>query len=304
MTDVSILIATHRRPGLLERTLRSIGAAREADRAQLVVADNADDPETAAVCRRVADETGMRLGRVVETKPGKNAALNRALGQVEGALVLFTDDDVIVDEAWIESMRDAAGRWPTHDAFGGRVLPTWPDGCPEHLKRSRFAGVCFSALDPELPEGPSGDFLPFGPNMAVRRRVFERGIRFNEEVGPRGRSYIMGSETELVRRLRAEGEPPVFVPASVVQHTVRPEQLGLRSLLRRGVRYGRMQAYLEHRNGRGAGEARVPPHLLRAAAEHGGASLWALARRDRAAAFEAAMQAATVVGKIRQRLGR
>jgi hypothetical protein len=74
--------------------------------------------------------------------------------------------------------------------------------------------------------------------MAFRRKVFEK-VRFSEQIGPAGPNYAMGSETELLRRLRAAGDTPIFLPEAKVQHVIQPYQMDLTWLLGRKFRAGR-----------------------------------------------------------------
>lgn len=294
---ISIVIATFRRAASLSGTLRSIAATRfPSEDIQVVVADNADDTDTRRLCERYASR--FPLAYVVETAPGKNSALNAALPRATGDLLLFTDDDVEVRPDWLTEMRDAARRWPEHAVFGGKVLPIWPSACPPHLRDRRYLGMCFSVLDSTDAEGPSLGFTPFGPNMAIRRQIFDAGVRFNPRVGPRQASYIMGSETELVWQLKNQGSVPVYVPRSIVRHRIRPEQFTDRWLLGRAFRYGRL-VELRRRAAEGGGgwpALRNVPELVRSAARAGVAA----ARRDRKARFDCLMDMATSWGMIYQ----
>ncbi|MEP6571616.1 MAG: glycosyltransferase [Gemmatimonadota bacterium] len=259
--DLTVVIATCRRASALEATLASIArSTMPVGRFEVVVADNADDPETRAVCEGYEDRLQVRY--VLETARGKNAALNRAIEVVTGRLVLFTDDDVEAAPDWLSETWAGAERWPNHLLFGGRVLPGWPAPCPRYLAGSHYLGVCFAVLDPALVEGPASSFNPFGPNMAVRAEVFARGMRFNTAVGPSGGLYIMGSESEFTRRLAREGHEAVFLPGSAVRHQIRREQLSPRWLLSRGFRYGRKLAY-ERAPNADPRIARVPRWLYR-----------------------------------------
>ncbi len=90
---------------------------------------------------------------------------------------------------------------------------------------------------------------------------------FCEHIGPQGNNYAMGSETELIQRLRARGESIVYVPSAIVRHIVREHQIKLRWLLHRSFQYGRGVV----RRGRdGAGKAvyvfGTPRYLWRMAA--------------------------------------
>lgn len=298
--DVSVVLATHRRPQLLQETLASIARARRPPAGfEVVVCDNAGDPETEAVCRDGGYE--LELQYLVERTPGKNAALNLAVEEARGDLFLFTDDDVIVDESWIEEMWEGARRWTDHVVFGGRVLPVWPEPLPSYLNNESLHGIFFSRLDPPIPEGPDPAFLPFGPNMAIRRSVFDAGHRYNAEVGPSGRSYIMGSETDMVRRLKDIGQTPVFLPGSSVGHRVRRDQYSLSWLIRRSVNYGRSLGY-RATIGQDLHTAEPVPRLLRAVVMGTLRAGWHVARRAPADAFDQASGVAICAGRLYQRM--
>jgi glycosyltransferase involved in cell wall biosynthesis len=235
----------------------------------------------------------MSLQYLVETAPGKNSALNSGIELASGRLLLFTDDDVFVDRDWMSAMLAAADDFPGHDVFGGRVLPDWPDDFPAYLRESRYTGVCFSILDGGEHTGPVKSFYPFGTNMGVRRSVFDSGVRYDTAVGPSQASYIMGSETSLVRTLAAKGQAPVYVGGSSVVHRVRPEQASLRWLLGRGVRYGRMLAYRDPADA-------YPRWLIREMAGRSLDAAWRMAKGDRTAGFEAAFEVAIARGKLLQ----
>lgn len=263
----------------------------DADDFEVIVCDNADDEATMRVCDEFASR--MSLQYLVETGPGKNTALNSGIELAAGRLLLFTDDDVFVDREWLNAMQEAADDFPGHDVFGGRVLPDWPVGFPAYLRESRYTGVCFSILDRGDQRGPVKNFYPFGTNLGVRRSVFDSGIRYDTAVGPGQGSYVMGSETSLVRTLVARGQVPVYVGGSSVVHRVRQEQGSLRWLLGRGVRYGRMLAYREP-----AGA--YPRWLIREMAGRSMDAALYLLKGDRTASFEAAFEVAIARGKLLQ----
>ncbi|HET7563609.1 MAG TPA: glycosyltransferase [Gemmatimonadaceae bacterium] len=295
--DLSIVIATCMRASSLERTLASIAASSyPLDHVQVVIADNADDPDTRGVRGRCADR--LELTYLVATTPGKNAALNAALPSITGDLVLFTDDDVEVSPDWLAETSEAAARWPEHVVFGGKVLPLWPPASmPAYVNDQRYLGICFTVLDPKRDEGPSFSFTPFGPNVAIRRSVFDAGVRFNPHVGPHRASYIMGSETELIGRLKRQGHAPVFMPQSVVWHRIRPEQFSDRWLFGRAFRYGRlMEVRRQEAQEPARSTLRHVPEVLGCLAYAG----LARAKGERKAWFDQIMELSTTCGMIYQ----
>lgn len=244
--DISVVLATYKRSDILEKTLSSFRKLNlQKTDWELIVVDNADDLQTNQIVHKFQNILPVRL--LVETRPGKNAALNAAIPLCKGDLFVFTDDDIIADPDWLIKMWDGVNRWPGHDVFGGKIIAAWPQNKPPHwgnqhpLNQSLFSLHC--PADTEKVYGVD-DFLPYGPNMAIRKKIFDKGYRYNTSVGPDGsNTYVMGSETELLKRLKNDGYNPVFLPQAVVQHQIRASQLTRRGLNRRNFRIGLADSY-------------------------------------------------------------
>jgi len=202
----------------------------------------------------------LPLCSVSEARLGKNFALNTGLGHIEGDLVVLTDDDAFPAPDWLVELRKAADSQPAYSMFGGSVLPRWEVSPPSWIGWVKDPGPVFTLTDPSLNEGPVEPFLVFGPNMAIRNRIFQSGVRFDTSIGPGGASYAMGSETEILLRLGRQGEKAWHAPRAVVEHLVRKEQLDKQWILQRAIRWGRGQCRLSSSVVLWMG---VPRHLLR-----------------------------------------
>jgi glycosyltransferase involved in cell wall biosynthesis len=209
---------------------------------EVVLVDNAGNNETARISESFSESLPLQF--LIEKARGKNNALNSALDHASGDLIIFTDDDVIPDPAWVKSLLGAADRWQAADLFGGRILPKYPTGLSApSIDDQVFLRIAYVIADWDLPEGehPAGKI--WGPNMMVRRRVFDQGLRFNPRIGPSGSSYVMGSETEFLLRAGEAGHTAVYVPSALVYHQIRPEQLTHSWICGRAFRVGRGLAY-------------------------------------------------------------
>lgn len=203
---------------------------------RLLVVANACSDDTPAVLAGFADRLPLTV--LEEPVPGKNRALNRALAAVEGDLVVFTDDDVLVEAPWLAALRRAADAEPAATLFGGTVRPAWPFEPPAWITRFDVDIGMVYALT-EHPDGPCDPGAVWGPNMAIRATVFGQGYRFNADIGPDGTLvYAMGSEVDLNRRLAAAGHRAVFVHDAIVYHVIRPEQLEESWVIQRAYRHG------------------------------------------------------------------
>jgi succinoglycan biosynthesis protein ExoM len=100
--DVSICIATYRRPEGLSRLLDSLERLKlpTGIRIETIIVDNDRDASAASV---VQSRSGLLEAIHYCVEPRQNIALarNRALSQASGEWILFIDDDEIADENWI-----------------------------------------------------------------------------------------------------------------------------------------------------------------------------------------------------------
>lgn len=244
--DVSVILATYRRPESLAETLESLTHLRVGNiEHEIIVVDNDDGEEVAALVRSFANRLPVRF--LVEPAQGKNRALMKGLGHAAGELLVFTDDDVIVSADWLTELVAGASRNPEASFFGGRILPRFPPGFQEWLASLDFdhwfTRSAYVVADWDYADGERIDPREvWGPNMAVRRRVFEAGISFDPTIGPQGGDYVMGSETEFLLRVQAAGFDGVYLPRAVVHHIIRPEQMSTEWLLGRAYRMGRGHA--------------------------------------------------------------
>ncbi len=204
---------------------------------KLIVIDNASTDRSHDTIISFKDR--LPLTCLSEEKLGKNAALNAAVAHVEGDLVVLTDDDVFPRPDWLTSMRSAADDQPGYSIFGGVVLPRWEITPPDWVVKRVPLEPVFTLTPPSLREGPVNHHFVFGPNMAVRTKVFEEGFRFDPTIGPQGSNYAMGSETEFVSRLANQGYAAWHVRNAQVEHFIRDFQMTSSWIMRRAIRFGR-----------------------------------------------------------------
>lgn len=245
--DLSIVFATCKRLDTLQPMLERMCVLNTRGISwEILVVDNANDHGTRTLIENYTQR--LPIHYYVETRPGKNFALNSVIERVKGDLVMFTDDDILPDADWLQEIKSGAVRWLDCNVFGGRILPCLPSSDSKiQYEDSYFMRCAYVIADWDLPEGYYPEVQEngsvWGPNMAIRRCVFDKGYRFNTSIGPSGNDYIMGSETELTRRLFNAGMKAVYLPKSLVYHQIRKEQLGYRWLCDRYYRFGRGAAY-------------------------------------------------------------
>jgi glycosyltransferase involved in cell wall biosynthesis len=237
---LTVMLSTYNRANILERTLNAfVEVERPSCGYELIVIDNGSKDHTAAVIQSF--ESRLPLIYVYEARPGKNSALNTGLEYVHGDLIVFTDDDVFPRPDWLSQYERLATEHPDFDLFGGVTLPRWESAPPTWILAWVPMGPTFTISSPTLTEGPSVPANTFGTNYAVRTKLFHAGSRFDVEIGPRGTSYAMGSETQLIQALFQNGHRIWHSTAPIVEHWVEANKLNKVWILQRAERYGRGQ---------------------------------------------------------------
>lgn len=210
---------------------------------RLVVADNGSTDATAQVLDAHAGPLPLRV--VAQPRRGKNAALNAALDLAlrepggPDELFVLTDDDATPAPHWLLRLAQAAAAQPDVTMFGGAIVPDWAVEPPPWIERLVPLGLTFGITPPDQADGPVFPGLIWGANMALRRGLFEDGLRFDETIGPTAGAYAMGSETQLTRRLADAGHRAWFCAGARVAHHIRAHQLALPWILQRAYRFGR-----------------------------------------------------------------
>ena len=248
--DISVIIATRNRADSLRRLLPKLLELSPGLAWELIVADNGSTDDTAKV---LASMPG-RLRSVFEPLPGKSRALNRAMAVAQGELLVFTDDDVEPDRAWLDEMAAAARRHPDVDCFGGRINID-ASGVPAWVLRSRLRQLLTSSHDYGQVEGPyPANRFPIGPNMAVRRRALQgRDDVWPVDLGP-GSPIPVGDETAFFYRLgQGATHTRIYVPTAQVRHQPQAGYLALGPALRRSWLAGYSSGFANARYSEQAG---------------------------------------------------
>src|SRR5687767_13611834 len=145
MRDATILIATYNRATLLGETLDSLRRLKVSPGRQweILVVDNNSTDGTRAVVERHAADFPVPLRYLFEARQGRSSALNAGIAASDGEVIAMTDDDVIVDERWLDAACDVllGGRRAEDGGAiayaGGPVEPIWEIDPPAWLDLTR-----------------------------------------------------------------------------------------------------------------------------------------------------------------------
>lgn len=238
--DLSIVFSTFKSENILEKSLKAYCKIQTNYAWELLIIDNACRDETRKVIEKFQKD--LPIVFLEQPKQGKNNALNKALPLIKGDLVMFTDNDIIPSIDLIDIYVDAGKKNPDVSIFSGKILPdiALPLWIDQSWHRIRSALGIYDKGEADLAILPQD---VWGGNMMLRNEVFKQGYSFNTRVGPSGKNYIMGSETELLLKLENAGYKALYVAKCTVFHQIRQEQLSLSWLRQRAFRSGKGVAF-------------------------------------------------------------
>lgn len=234
--SISVIVCTRDRPQPLGACLAALCAQRVAP-AQILVIDNSSTRSAESVCLAFPQARYAH-----EPRPGLSIARNHGLRLASGALIAFTDDDVVVPANWTAEL-GRAFEAPQVDAMTGLVLPASLEDAAQRSFQFDMGGFGTRCV-PVLFD--SGFFMRnrvhgaqvwrigAGANMAFRREVFERIGRFDERLGAGAAGC--SEDSELWYRLLAAGGTCLYEPRAVVSHHHRDDWPALRRQMRAYMR--------------------------------------------------------------------
>lgn len=202
---VSVVVPTRDRPEMLARCLASVRQSlRTGD--ELVVVDSAS--RAADVVAAVADRYGARVVRCEE--PGVDRARNAGWPATSHPLVVFTDDDVVVDAGWVPAFSRCAGDHPEAAFVTGWI------GVPDGQQRGYEVAIKDDDAPAVLDRSTRG-ILGHGASLAVRREVLAEVGGWDEALGSGGR-FESSPEVDLFDRMLAAGRTGRFCPEARAWH--------------------------------------------------------------------------------------
>ncbi len=259
--SIDIVICTWNRATQLSQTFDSLTRLIVPYDRQLriIVVNNNSTDETSEVIDRFAAHKFFVRHRFVslfEPQQGHTYSRNRAIDHLQSDLVMWTDDDVVVDPFWVQKMINCADDHSEVAFFGGpicaKLQPTCPDWVEENWETLKG---CFA--DRQLGDQPlelSNRCLPYGANFAVRTTV-QRAFRFDVNLGRRKESVLGEDELDVMRQMLAADLKGVWTPEARVVHVIDSQRVNEeyirqyflgqgRAMIRKGTDWGASQRKL------------------------------------------------------------
>ena len=212
-----VVIPTHSRNALLERTLSSIARAQIPKSLKSVrVVENGGHHGATDVVRQFSES----LNAEYHYHPigNKSASLNHVMSDLDDEYVIFLDDDVRIDPNTLLAYERAINAHGPPAFFGGpfgcdyeRQPPDWLlDFLPASARG--WSSSSGSGISPDMP------FIGF--NWAALARDIRKIGGFNPDFGPGSKLGASGQEMDMQTRLQIAGLKAQYVPDAMVWHCV------------------------------------------------------------------------------------
>lgn len=212
---VDVVIVTRNRPQLVARAIPSVLASQHRN-LTLTVTDQSDGDETRTLVESIAADDDRVRYLPLDTV-GSSRARNAAIAATSCSIVLFTDDDCLVDTTWVSEMI-AEFEASSCDAVFGRLDPDTTDQ-PADAAEAPWLAVAVTEGETRrvFEPGPRETGFGHGANMGFRREALERVGGFDPLLGTGGplRSW---PERDIGYRISRGGGTVVFTPEARVAH--------------------------------------------------------------------------------------
>ncbi len=221
---VAVLIATRNRTASLERALRSVLASGY-DPFEVVVVDNA--PSTDSTMELVTAMSASSPVRYVrEPRAGLARAHNAGLQVISAPIVAITDDDVVVDHAWLSQIVDAFALGDDVVCVTGAIEPLELETPAQHWVEDHLGfnkGTTRTVFDLGANR-PDGRLFPYaagalgsGANMSFRTSFLQEIGGFDPALGA-GSVAKGGDDLAAFYEAIVRGYRLVYEPTAVVKH--------------------------------------------------------------------------------------
>lgn len=234
---ITVIIPTHNpKPEFLQRTLAALRMqSLPFEQWQLLIIDNAS---TTPVDATLADwHPAARVVR--EMQLGLTHARLRAIQESADGLLVWVDDDNLLDSDYLSHAKEAFASSPRFGAAGGKSLAEYQDAPPFWFQPSLAPLGCrdlgseqiLSRWDPDKPEYPASS--PIGAGMVIRKEAmlpWAEAVMVDpkrQALGRKGKSLTSGEDNDINLTALRAGWELAYLPQLQLRHLIPPARLTL-----------------------------------------------------------------------------
>lgn len=228
--NLYIVIPTHNRRDLLERTLNSLTNCKfPSSYASTIVVENGGKFGTEELIESF--DKSFNIQYIYSEPANKSIAMNIALADIDNSYIFFADDDIRFAPNILIEYEKAIDNFPNNSFFGGAIDIDYPDGQPADWMNN-YLPHSFKGFIPEIPMGIC-NFYFVALNWLAKSQDIKKVGGFDEKYGLKDGLIGTGDETEIQKRLRNSGLKAVYVPMAKVWHYIPEDRLKNENILKK-----------------------------------------------------------------------
>ena len=232
MSDLlcSVIICTHNpRRDYLNRVLDGINKqTMPRNSFELILIDNLSAPET---LKGIDLSWHPAHKIVVEKELGLTAARLRGFMETSSDIIVFCDDDNVLDKDYLGKAVEIAENYPFLGAWGGSCEGEYESPLPKWARNGFFRSIGVRRIEKICWSNLLNHCCPVGAGMVLRRAVANAYIdkietsQIRKKLGRQGASLMSGEDIDLVNTSCEIGLGTGLFPSLTLKHLIPRERL-------------------------------------------------------------------------------
>lgn len=228
---LSVVICTHNpRIDYLLSTLDGLSRQTlQKSEWEFLLVDNCSTPALAAE----VDLVDLPYGRIIrEEELGLTPARQRGFLEAQAELVLYVDDDSVLDEDYLSNVLCISGQWPRLGAWGaGELRGRFEIPPPEWMIPHLWVVTVHKVSEERWTSRADMDCFPPGAGLAVRKVAAQhyfdaiRSDPFRKSMDRRGNNLSSCGDMDLLWTLTEHGWGVGRFPCLKLDHLIAPRRL-------------------------------------------------------------------------------
>ena len=219
---LTAIICTYNRAKYIGNLLESL-AANDLPKSEyeIVLVDNNCTDNTREICEAfAAAHKDVNFRYATEPEQGLSAARNKGIKEASGELLVYVDDDALVDPNYLRDYTEWFAAHPETMACGGPIEPLYETAEPAWMTPyTKALLTAWMNYGNKVREYPKGRY-PGGGNAAYRKEVFEKVSLFNTALGRKGTNLMGSEEKDIFDKMHALGMQVLYLPTPVLHHII------------------------------------------------------------------------------------
>ena len=265
---LTAVICTYNRAKYIGPLLENI-AANDLSKAEyeILLVDNNCTDNTREICDTFAsNHPDVNFCYVVETEQGLSAARNKGIKEAKGDIIVYIDDDALVDTWYLRIIVEYMSVHPEIDAVGGPIVPLYETEEPQWMTCYTKELLCGYLYFGDKERTFPGDRYPGGGNAAYRANVFEKVGLFNTDLGRKGDSLMGAEEKDIFDKMSSQRMRFMYLPKMILHHIIPQKKLEKDYFDRLTLQIGKS----EHQRTLAIGKGKYAKRLFSEAVKWGG----------------------------------